>query len=101
MPLLIAVLSTQQHLLVSLQLLDEGAFVEQRLQPLLGVVVAEFLERGSPLLLSRARVLETRCVHNQQGAQGVLARLQSPEGYRWFMSFHTGVSTDGFCYRNS
>lgn len=69
----------QQHLLVSLQLLDEGAFVEQRLQPLLGVVVAELFKRGPPLLLSQPRVLETRSVHDQQGAQGVLTGLQSPE----------------------
>lgn len=56
----------KQHLLVSVQLLDEGAFMEQGLQPLLGIVVAELLERGSPLLLGQPRVLETRRVHNQQ-----------------------------------
>lgn len=76
----------QQHLLVSLQLLDEGAFVEQRLQPLLGVVVAELLKRGAPLLLSQPRVLETRSVHDQQGAQGVLAGLQSPEKQEYVVS---------------
>lgn len=69
----------QQHLLVSLELLDEGAFMEQRLQPLLRVVVAELFKRGPPLLLSQPRVLEARSVHDQQGAQGVLTGLQSPE----------------------
>jgi len=69
----------QQHLLVSFQLLDEGTFMEQGLQPLLGVVVAELLKRGSSLLLSQPRVLETRRVHDQQGAQRVLTGLQSPE----------------------
>lgn len=72
----------QLHLLVSLQLLDEGAFMKQRLQPLLGVVVAEFFESGSPLLLSQPRVLETRSVNDQQGAQRVLTGLQGPEGHR-------------------
>ncbi|TNN80785.1 hypothetical protein EYF80_009019 [Liparis tanakae] len=61
------------------ELLDEGTFMEQGLQPLLGVVVAELLKRGSSLLLSQPRVLETRRVHDQQGAQRVLTGLQSPE----------------------
>ena len=73
------IVSTKQHLLVSLQLLDKGAFMEQGLQPLLSVVVTEFLKGGSPLLLSQSRVLETWSVHNQQGAQRVLTGLQSPE----------------------
>lgn len=79
-------LSAQQHLLVSLQLLDEGAFMEQGLQPLLGVVVAELLKRGAPLLLSQPRVLEARSVHDQQGAQRVLTGLQSPEGHKYIMN---------------
>lgn len=53
--------------------------MEQRLQPLLGVVVAELLKRGPTLLLSQPRVLETRSVHDQQGAQRVLTGLQSSE----------------------
>lgn len=59
--------------------------MEESLQPLLGVVVAELLKRRSPLLLSQARVLETWSVHNQQGAQRVLIGLQSPEGYKYLM----------------
>lgn len=72
----------QQHLLVSLQLLDERAFMKQRLQPLLGVIVAELLKGSSPLLLSQSRVLESWSVNNQQRAQRVLTGLQSPEGQR-------------------
>lgn len=60
--------------------------MEQRLQPLLGVVVAELLKCGSPLLLSQSRVLETRSVHNQQGAQRVLTGLQSPGGHKYILT---------------
>lgn len=67
------------NLLVSLQLLDEGPLVEERLQPLLGVVVAQLLERGPPLPLRQPGVLETRRVDDQQGAQRVLTGLQSSE----------------------
>lgn len=67
----------QQHLLVPLQFLDKGAFMEQCLQPLLGVVVAELLKRGPPLLLGQSGVLKTGSVHDQQGAQRVLTGLQS------------------------
>lgn len=35
------------YLLVSLQLLEEGALMEQPLQPVLGIVVAQLLEGGS------------------------------------------------------
>lgn len=69
----------QQHLLVALQLPDKCPLVEERLQPLLGVVVAELLERGPPLLLRQPGVLETRSVDDQQGAQRVLTGLQSSE----------------------
>lgn len=51
--------------------------MEQCLQPLLGVVVAELLKRGPPLLLGQSGVLETGSVHDQQGAQRVLTGLQS------------------------
>jgi len=66
------------HLLVAVQLLDEGALMEQRLQPLLGVVVAELLEGGATLPLSHAGVLEARRVHDEQRTQRVLAGLQCP-----------------------
>lgn len=72
-------LAVQVHLLISFQFLDKGPFMKQILQPLLGVVMAELLKRSSSLLLSQARVLETRRVHDQNGAEGVLAGLQSPE----------------------
>lgn len=35
------------YLLVSLQLLEESALMEQPLQPVLGIVVAQLLEGGS------------------------------------------------------
>lgn len=59
--------------------------MEQGLQPLLCVVVAEFLECGSPLLLSQPGVLETWSVHDQQGAQRMLTGLQSPEKHKYTM----------------
>lgn len=67
------------HLLISFQFLDKGPFMKQSLQPLLGVVMAELLKCSSSLLLSQARVLETRRVHDQNGTEGVLTGLQSPE----------------------
>lgn len=51
--------------------------MEQRLQPLLGVVVAQLLESGAALQLGHSRVLETGGVHDEQGAEGVLTGLQS------------------------
>lgn len=71
-----------RHLFVSLHLLDEGALLEERLQPLLGVVVAELLEGGTPLLLGQPWVLETRRVHDQQGAERVLTGLQGSEEHK-------------------
>ena len=79
----------QEHLLVPLQLLDKRALVEERLQPLLGVVVAELLEGGSPLALSHAWVLEARRVHDEEGAQRVLAGFQRPGEYRIQRTTHT------------
>lgn len=72
-------LSAQQHLLVSVQLLNKGAFMKQGLQPLLGVIVAKLLKGCPSLLLRQPGVLEARSVHDQQGAQRVLTRLQSPD----------------------
>lgn len=75
-------LGNRRHLFVSLHLLDEGALLEERLQPLLGVVVAELLEGGTPLLLGQPWVLETRRVHDQQGAERVLTGLQGSEEHK-------------------
>lgn len=69
----------QQHLLVSLQLLDKCSLMEECLQPLLGVVMAELLKRGPPLLLCQPGVLETRSIDDQQRAQRVLTGLQRSE----------------------
>lgn len=72
-------LSAQQHLLVSVQLLNKGAFMKQGLQPLLGVIVAKLLKGCPSLLLRQPGVLEARSVHDQQGAQRVLTGLQRPD----------------------
>lgn len=57
------------YLLVSLQLLEEGALVEQPLQPVLGIVVAQFLEGGSTGRAAPFRVLEAWCVHDHHGTE--------------------------------
>ena len=71
----------EDHLLVSLQLLNKGALMEESLQPLLGIIVAELLEGGSPLALSHAWVLEAWRIHNQEGAQRVVTGFQRPGEY--------------------
>lgn len=68
----------KRYLLVSFQLLHEGTLVEEPLQPVLGVVVAQLLKggpTGRPTLLG---VLEARSVHNHHRAERVLAGLESP-----------------------
>lgn len=67
-----------RYLLVSLQLAGEGALVEEELQALLGVVVAELLEGGPPALPRQLGVLRPRGVHHRHRAHRVLARLQCP-----------------------
>jgi hypothetical protein len=57
------------YLLVSLQLLEEGALVEQPLQPVLGIVVAQLLEGGSTGRAAPFRVLEAWCVHDHHGTE--------------------------------
>lgn len=56
-------------LLVSLQLLEEGALVEQPLQPVLGIVVAQLLEGGSPGRAAPLRVLEAWRIHDHHGTE--------------------------------
>lgn len=68
----------QSYLLVSFQLLHEGALVEESLQPVLGVVVAQLFKGGSAGRPTLLRVLETRGVDNHHGAERVLAGLESP-----------------------
>ena len=55
--------------------------MEESLQPLLGIIVAELLKGGSPLALSHAWVLEAWRIHNQEGAQRVLTGFQRPGEY--------------------
>lgn len=69
-----------RYLLVSLQLTGEGALVEEELQALLGVVVAELLEGGPPALPCQLRVLCPGGVYHRHRAHRVLARLQRPVG---------------------
>ena len=66
------------YLLVSLQLLGEGALVVECVQTLLRVVLAELLEGGGALTLGQARVLEARSIHDQERAQRMHTGLQSP-----------------------
>lgn len=75
-----AALGCPWYLLVPLQLAGKGALVEELLQALLGVVVAELLEGGSPALPRKLRVLCPRGVHHCHRAHRVLARLQRPGG---------------------
>jgi len=67
-----------RYLLVALQLAGEGALVEEELQALLGVVVAELLEGGPPALPRQLGVLRPGGVHHRHRAHRVLARLQRP-----------------------
>lgn len=69
------------YIFVSLQLLNKGALIEEGMQPFLGVVVAEVLKGCAALALCQPGVLKARRVHNEQGAQGVLAGFQSPEAH--------------------
>lgn len=62
-----------RYLLVSLQLAGEGALVEEELQALLGVVVAELLEGGSPALPRQLGVLCPGGVHHRHRAHRMLA----------------------------
>lgn len=77
------------YLLVPLQLAGKGALVEELLQALLGVVMAELLEGGPPALPCQLRVLRPRGVHHCHGAHRVLARFQCPGGST---KGHSGVS---------
>lgn len=66
------------YLFVSLQLLHEGPLVEESVQALLCVVVAQVLKGCAALAFRQPRVLEARGVHDEQGAQGMLAGFQGP-----------------------
>lgn len=81
------------HLFVSLQLLNEGALIEEGVQTLLSVVVAQVLKGCAALALSQPGVLKAWCVHNEQRAQGVLAGFQGPEAHRANKHTHTYTQT--------
>lgn len=68
----------KHYLLVSFQLLNEGPLMEEPLQPVLGVVVAQLLKGGPAGRPTLLRVLEAWGVHNHHRAEGVLAGLESP-----------------------
>lgn len=60
----------QAYLSVSLQRGDKGSLVEQQLQALMGVVVAQLLEGGRPVLALVPGVLEAWRVHHHDGGHG-------------------------------
>lgn len=68
----------KRYLLVSFQLLNEGPLMEEPLQPVLGVVVAQLLKGGPAGRPTLLRVLEAWGVHNHHRAEGVLAGFESP-----------------------
>lgn len=86
--------STQHvlYLFVSLQLLNEAALVEEGVQALLGVVVAEVLKGCAGLALGQPGVLKARRVHDEQRAQGMLAGFQGPAAHRANTHTHTPTS---------
>ncbi len=92
-------LDTCPHLFVSLQLLNEGALIEESMQTFLSVVVAQVLEGCAALALSQSGVLKARCVHNEQRAQGVLAGFQGPEAHRANTHTHTPTYTQTLALR--
>lgn len=61
---------THAHLFVPLHLRDKGSLVEEPLQPLMHVVVAQLLKRGCPLPTLVPRVVEARGVHHRNGGDG-------------------------------
>lgn len=66
------------HLSVPLHLPQEGFLVEEPLQPLLDVVVAQLLEGGRSLSLLLPRALEARGVHNSNGGHGEVLGGEGP-----------------------
>lgn len=67
---------TRPCLFVSLQLVNEGPLMEERVQALLCVVVAQVLKGRATFTLHQPGVLKAWSVHNEQRAQGVLSRFQ-------------------------
>lgn len=65
-------------LLVSFQLLNEGPLMEEPLQPVLGIVVAQLLKGGPTGRPTLLRVLEAWGVHDHHRAERVLAGLEGP-----------------------
>lgn len=70
------------YLFVSLQLLNKGALIEEGMQTLLSVVVAQVLKGCAALAFCQTGVLKARCVHDEQRAQGILTGFQGPEAHR-------------------
>lgn len=66
------------HLLVPLHLPQEGFLVEEPLQPLLDVVVAQLLEGGRSLAALLPRALEARGVHHGDGGHGQVLGGEGP-----------------------
>lgn len=81
------------HLFVSLQLLHEGTLVEEAVQTLLSVVMAQVLKGRTALTLSQPWVLKAWCVHDEQRAQRVLAGFQGPGAHQANAHIHKNISS--------
>lgn len=66
------------YLAVALQRGGEGPLVEQQLQALLGVVVAQLLEGGGPVLALMPGVLKARRVHHHYGGHREVMGRERP-----------------------
>lgn len=73
---------TRPCLFVSLQLVNEGPLMEELVQTLLCVVVAQVLKGRATFTLHQPGVLKAWSVHNEQRAKGVLSRFQCSEAHR-------------------
>lgn len=73
---------THPCLFVSLQLVNEGPLMEERMQAVLCVVVAQVLKGRATFTLHQPGVLKAWSVHNEQRAEGVLSRFQCSGAHR-------------------
>lgn len=87
---------TRPYLFVSLQLVNEGPLMEERVQTLLCVVVAQVLKGRAAFTLHQPGVLKAWSVHNEQRAQGVLSRFQCSGAHR--ANTYMGTQTLVLCY---
>lgn len=73
---------THPCLFVSIQFVNEGPLMEETVQTLLCVVVAQVLKGRAAFTLHQPGVLKAWSVHNEQRAQAVLSWFQSSGTHR-------------------